>query len=197
MKTSTLLAWAALLGLSLTTINAYAAKDCPSCVAAKTIPNAPKAPVAKSVKPVVKAEAQALEASLLPADPTLWAQGTPITQWAPGKVYLLEFWASWCGPCREAIPHMQQLHTDLKDHGLHIIGVNLDRGYSAEKARQFMSKQPKPATYDLVLGLDSALVKTIKPRGIPYSVILKDGNILWTGHPASITKEMIQSFINK
>src|SRR5262245_53929528 len=38
-----------------------------------------------------------------------WVQGTPVTSFQPGQVYVVEFWATWCGPCKVAIPHLNEL----------------------------------------------------------------------------------------
>ncbi len=46
------------------------------------------------------------------------------------KVVLVDFWASWCAPCREELPVLERLHRRYKDHGLVIVGVNIDRDES-------------------------------------------------------------------
>src|SRR5437764_4651078 len=51
-----------------------------------------------------------------------WIQGEPVTEFKPGKAYLVEFWATWCGPCRVSIPHLNELHNKYKDQGLVVIG---------------------------------------------------------------------------
>jgi thiol-disulfide isomerase/thioredoxin len=45
-----------------------------------------------------------------------------------GKVVLLDFWATWCAPCREAIPHLIDLHRTFGQNGLEVIGMNVDQG---------------------------------------------------------------------
>ncbi len=51
-----------------------------------------------------------------------------------GKVVLLDFWATWCGPCRRAIPHLEALHRKYKDEGLVVIGINHERDHDKVKA---------------------------------------------------------------
>ncbi len=194
MKKSTLLALVALLGVSIASTNAFADNDCAVCKAAKNHPNAPVAPKNISLTPTAR---KTLEANLLPADPALWVKGAPIQQWEPNTLYLLEFWASWCRPCREAIPHIQQLNEAMQGKGFKIIGVNLDHGYTPEKARDFLIRQPIQPSYDLVLGINSGLVQAVQPRGIPHGVIVKNGEIIWAGHPVSLTVDKIKELQNK
>ena len=52
-----------------------------------------------------------------------WLRGEPLTSFEPGKVYIIIFWAKWCGPCVDALPHLVQLQEKYKDSGLEIVGV--------------------------------------------------------------------------
>src|SRR4051794_37880273 len=52
-----------------------------------------------------------------------WLQGKEVKRYEPGKVYVVEFWATWCGPCIGAMPHLSNLQTEFKDRGLTVIGV--------------------------------------------------------------------------
>ena len=58
----------------------------------------------------------------------------------PGKVVYIDFWASWCGPCAESFPFLDQLHKELKSRGFEVLGVNLDK--NAADAQAFLRKRP-------------------------------------------------------
>src|SRR6185503_2845207 len=51
-----------------------------------------------------------------------WVQGSPVTEFSRDKAYIVEFWATWCGPCRTSIPHLNELHNKFKATGLIVIG---------------------------------------------------------------------------
>ncbi|GJM43833.1 MAG: hypothetical protein DHS20C21_06750 [Gemmatimonadota bacterium] len=61
-----------------------------------------------------------------------------------GKVVLLDFWATWCGPCKAGIPHLNELYAELKDDGFEIVGISVDRGgrgmTGVETVRDFLQK---------------------------------------------------------
>ena len=54
--------------------------------------------------------------------PGKWVQGDPVKEFQKGKAYIVEFWATWCPPCRASIPHLNETYNKFKDKGLIVIG---------------------------------------------------------------------------
>jgi len=89
-----------------------------------------------------------------------------------GKVVVLDFWATWCAPCREEMPHLEKLHRELKDKGLVVVGINTE---DAKAARSFMKKYE----YTFMTLIDDGNASVIyKIDAIPtVFVIDKEGKI--------------------
>jgi thiol-disulfide isomerase/thioredoxin len=83
-------------------------------------------------------------------------QGDPVKQLEPGKAYLIEFWATWCGPCRESIPHVDELHKKYKNKGLIVIGT--DVGEDQQRVKEFIEKMADKMTYRVALDETNAMV---------------------------------------
>jgi thiol-disulfide isomerase/thioredoxin len=93
-----------------------------------------------------------------------------------GKVVLLDFWATWCGPCIKAMPSIQKLHDKYKDKAVAIYGVNTWERGAADLAQKYMEKNS--FTYGLLLKGDE-LAKAYGISGIPTLVLIgPDGKIL-------------------
>ena len=102
--------------------------------------------------------------------------GKPVTLSSfKGKVIILNFWATWCPPCRMELPDFVQLYAAYKDKGLVIVGVGLDEG-GAEVINKFMQKQP--LNYPVLAGNKDVTKAYGGIQGIPTTFIIdKDGNI--------------------
>ena len=98
-----------------------------------------------------------------------------------GKVVLIDFWASWCGPCRAEFPNVKALYAQYKSKGFEILGVSLDR----DKPSWVGSINSLGLTWRHVSDLkywSCAPAKLYKVTGIPFTVLVdKDGKILAKG----------------
>ena len=93
-----------------------------------------------------------------------------------GKVVFLNFFATWCGPCREEMPAMEQLHRTYKDKGLVVLAVDIQE--SANDVRAFT--QELKLSFPALLDRDGSVASTYAIRPVPATYLIgRDGKILW------------------
>src|SRR5262245_44403789 len=91
-----------------------------------------------------------------------------------GKVVLLDFWGTWCGPCRAAMPHLKELHAKHKDAGLVIIGVHTTNG--GEEMAKYVQDEALP--WATAIDVEQGTVTAFKVDSYPdYYLIDKAGNL--------------------
>jgi thiol-disulfide isomerase/thioredoxin len=91
-----------------------------------------------------------------------------------GQVVLVDFWASWCGPCREEMPVLEELHKKYAHRGLVIVGVNIDQ--SEKKMNGFLKSTP--VSFRVVHDRKLAVASKYEPPTMPSSYfIARDGTI--------------------
>ena len=91
-----------------------------------------------------------------------------------GKVVLLEFWATWCPPCRESVPGLKKLHNAYKEKGLVVLAVSVDQG-GWDEVKSFIAQQG--ITYRVLKGTDDVSMQ-YRVRSIPMSLLVnREGKI--------------------
>ena len=123
-----------------------------------------------------------------------WLKGEPLKSFKGEKLYILEFWATWCGPCKAAMPHLSEIQKKYENK-IRVIGVNV-----WENVGEKQYETALPAVEKFVEGNDTNMIyavsvdnnkqhmgnKWLKASGnygIPTTFIVKDERILWIGHP--------------
>ena len=91
-----------------------------------------------------------------------------------GKVVLVDFWASWCGPCKDSFPVMEELQTRFGAKGLVVLAVNLDD--EAKTMNDFLKKHP--VAFTVVRDARKQLVGSVNIKSVPTSFLLTaDGKV--------------------
>lgn len=110
-----------------------------------------------------------------PIQPIEWITSPPPN--LNDRVYVLEFWATWCPPCIQSIPHMIELADKYKDKAA-FIALSVDR--SSEPVK----KMVKDRNMNYYVGMDNGLSDKYYVRSIPSAFIIgRSGKIVWQGHP--------------
>jgi len=93
-----------------------------------------------------------------------------------GKVVYLDFWASWCTPCRKSFPWMNDMHARYKDEKFVIVAINLDS--SKSDAQKFLKKLP--AEFDIAYDPDGNIANKYQLKVMPSSYLIdKDGTLVY------------------
>ncbi len=134
-----------------------------------------------------------------------WVQGDPVTEFAKDKAYIVEFWATWCGPCRASIPHLNEIWQKFKDKGLIVIGQNVWE-QDESKVKPFLEQMGDKMTYRVAMddksdSKDGAMadtwMKAAGQNGIPAAFLIdKQGKIAWIGHPMTLSETTIQQVLD-
>ncbi|MDH3560616.1 MAG: TlpA family protein disulfide reductase [Gammaproteobacteria bacterium] len=91
-----------------------------------------------------------------------------------GEVVLINFWASWCGPCRQEMPILSELHDKYKAMGFTVLGINVEENSS--DARKLLKEMP--VSFPVLFDNDSSVSKQYDVAAMPSTVLVdRDGNM--------------------
>lgn len=126
----------------------------------------------------------------------------PVEKFEDGKVYVVEFWATWCGPCIASMPHISELQQKYRDKGVTVVSISdedletvtnfLKREVPNEEGKTYADvTQYYCLTTDPDRSSHDAYMKAAGQNGIPTAFIVgKDGIIEWIGHPMTMDEPL-------
>ena len=128
---------------------------------------------------------------------TDWYKGDAVTMDAT-KTYIVECWATWCGPCIAAFPHLSEIAQANKDK-ITVIGVNVWEKKKPEEVKAFVEKQGAKMNYLVAADGEGVIannwLKAAGQNGIPSAFIVHKGKVNWIGHPAKMNQDLLDSII--
>jgi thiol-disulfide isomerase/thioredoxin len=115
-----------------------------------------------------------------------WIKGTPVDALSADTTYVLEFWATWCGPCLTAIPHVTELARRYPN--VAFIGMNVWEKGKSDKVVEFVNHMGDKMDYAVAIDTDDGhmakqWMEAAGQNGIPASFVVHQGRIAWMGHP--------------
>lgn len=117
-----------------------------------------------------------------------WVQGDAVSAWEKGTVYVLDFWATWCGPCVKTIPELNALSKAYADKKVKVIGVAIWPQEGMKPVADFVKEKASEMTYTIAEDKDgavaSAFMAATGSESIPTVMIINgEGRLAWVGHP--------------
>src|SRR5579872_1075039 len=148
--------------------------------------------------------AKAGELKLGDSAPTLkvskFVKGDPVTKFQHGKIYVVEFWATWCGPCRTSIPHLTEMAKKYKS--VQFVGVSVWENKQADVA-PFVKEMGDKMGYTVAMDdvpagktgnegyMAENWMSAAHQDGIPTAFVIdKDTKVAWIGHPMGIDEPL-------
>lgn len=128
-----------------------------------------------------------------------WIKGSPVKDFKKGEIHVVEFWATWCGPCIDSIPHVTGLAKKYKDK-IKVTGVSVwERPWdqAEPKVKEFVTKMGPKMDYNVAFdtkegAMANTWMQAAEQNGIPAAFIVKDGIVQWVGHPMSMDEPLDQ-----
>jgi cytochrome c biogenesis protein CcmG/thiol:disulfide interchange protein DsbE len=112
-----------------------------------------------------------------------------------GRVVVLDFWATWCPPCRASIPHMNELATTYGDKAA-FIGISDEKESEFEAGLKKHKLKPDSFKYSLALDSGAKMKGAVKISAIPHAMVVSsDGIVRWQGHPMDLTSPVVDKII--
>jgi len=137
-------------------------------------------------------------------DGVTWLQGEEVEGYEAGQIYVLDFWATWCGPCIQSIPHLNSLQEEYGDDGVNIIGVAVWPRPGMVPTRTFLTRRAesgKALEYRIAEDNRAGVIvnRFLRPagiNGIPTAMVIDgSGRIVFIGHPMNDLEGVLEQLV--
>lgn len=159
----------------------------------------PAVPIEPMAAPAAEAAVATLPTKLgdaaYPLTGLTYVKGEPVTI-SPGKVYVVEFWATWCPPCSRSIPHLSKLQAKYQDR-VTFVGVSQEK---PGVVKTFVGDQGDNMAYTVAVDVAGAVGKgymwAFGQGGIPTAFVVDaNGKVVWHGHPMSPIEDVLDQVL--
>ncbi len=91
------------------------------------------------------------------------------------KIYILDFFASWCPSCEKELPVLSKVYPDLKQRGIELIGIDVDT--KIEDGKKFQEKMKKYLPFEVINDTSNKIINEYKPKGMPALIVIKNNKV--------------------
>jgi len=171
----------------------------------ETVPAQPEADGVTYNEGQVEAETLGIGSPAPPLTLASWVMGDAVEGFQAGQVYVVEFWATWCGPCKTSMPHLSQLQQDYGEK-VRMIGISDE---PENVVTNFLDEEQSPGntwrdTIQYAIATDegrstnAAYMEAAGQGGIPTAFVVgRDGVVEWIGHPMQMDEPLAQIVANE
>lgn len=110
-----------------------------------------------------------------------------------GNVVLVNFWATWCAPCRAEIPDLEAASQTHKDEGFVVLGINVEESQQAVEA--FVAEMGM--TYPVLLDEHGQVMSEYRSQGLPMSLLLDKEGVIQVRHVGILTGDKLEEYLGK